>query len=346
MARKRNRNHSKANQANDKKPQQMEAFTFGDPTPVLDQRDLLGLSECYEYDGYYQPPVSYKGLAKALRSAVQHESCIDLKANMLASTFVPHKLLDRKTFKALAMDYLVFGNAHPRCIRNRLGKPLKLERMPAKYTRVRCQDPGFVFVPRFNVREEYEPHEVGHIMRPDIDQEIYGKPNYMSALNSALLNESATIFRRRYYENGSHAGFILYVSDPAQNEDDIKNMRQALKDSKGPGNFRNLFMYSPNGKKDGIQLIPISEIQAKDDFMNIKNVSQEDLLNAHRVPPILVGSTPRNAGGFGSPRDAAAIFYFNEVQPLQSDMQAINDWLGQEVVTFQDYNPPESSNNE
>ncbi|MFP3604649.1 hypothetical protein SB753_22365 [Paraburkholderia sp. SIMBA_053] len=42
-------------------------------------------------------------------------------------------------------------------------------------------------------------------------------------------------------------------------------MRAALKNSKGPGNFRNLFMYAPNGKKDGIQVIPVSEVTAKDE---------------------------------------------------------------------------------
>jgi len=51
----------------------------------------------------------------------------------------------------------------------------------------------------------------------------------------AWLNESATLFRRKYYLNGSHAGFILYMTNTAQNEADITNLRQALKDSKGPG---------------------------------------------------------------------------------------------------------------
>jgi capsid portal protein len=53
-------------------------------------------------------------------------------------------------------------------------------------------------------------------------------------------------------------------------------MREALKNSKGPDNFRNLFMYAPNGKKDGIQLIPVSEVTAKDEFFNIKNVTRDD----------------------------------------------------------------------
>ncbi|PWR30462.1 hypothetical protein, partial [Listeria monocytogenes] len=78
----------------------------------------------------------------------------------------------------------------------------------------------------------------------------------LSSLQSAWLNESATLFRRKYYNNGSHAGYILYLNDPQQNQDDVDNIRKAMKESKGPGNFRNLFIYSPNGKKDGVQLIP------------------------------------------------------------------------------------------
>ncbi len=55
-----------------------------------------------------------------------------------------------------------------------------------------------------------------------------------------------------YYANGSHAGFILYVTDPAQHEKDIEAMRDQLIKSKGMGNFKNLFYYALNGKADDI----------------------------------------------------------------------------------------------
>ena len=146
---------------------------------------------------------------------------------------------------------------------------------------------------------------------------------------AAQLERSATLFRRKYYENGSHAGFILYMTDAAQNESDIDDLRTALKNSKGPGNFRNLFMYAPNGKKDGIQLIPISEVAAKDDFGAIKNISRDDLLAALRIPPQLMGIVPQNAGGFGSISDAAKVWALNELEPLQAryrfEVVCVND---------------------
>ena len=48
---------------------------------------------------------------------------------------------------------------------------------------------------------------MSHLTGPNINQEIYGLPCYVLAIPSALLNESATLFRRKYYLNGSHARF-------------------------------------------------------------------------------------------------------------------------------------------
>ena len=144
---------------------------------------------------------------------------------------------------------------------------------------------------------EFKRGSICHLRVADINQEIYGLPEWLPALQSALLNEAATLFRRKYYQNGSHAGFILYMTDAAHNEDFVNDLRSAMRNSKGPGNFRNLFMYAPGGKKEGLQLIPISEVAAKDDFGAIKNISRDDQLAMLRIPPQLMAVVPQNAGG-------------------------------------------------
>ncbi|WP_293935592.1 hypothetical protein [Iodobacter sp.] len=58
-------------------------------------------------------------------------------------------------------------------------------------------------------------------------------------------------------------------------------------------------VYAPDGKKDGMQILPIWEVAAKDDFWNIKNVTRDDQLSAHRVPAQLMGIIPNNTGGLG-----------------------------------------------
>lgn len=237
----------------------------------------------------------------------------------------------------MALDYLTFGNGYLERRTSLTGRTLALQHTLAKFTRRGTDLDTYWFVRGWRDEHEFPAGEVFHLREPDINQEIYGVPEYMSALQAAWLNESATLFRRKYYNNGSHAGFILYISDPAQNEEDIKDIRKALKESKGPGNFRSLFLYSPNGRKDGIQLIPVSEVAAKDDFFNIKGASRDDVLAAHRITPQLLGVVPSNTGGFGAVVPSAQVFARNEIKPLQDRFREINDWLGQIVVDFEPY---------
>ena len=313
-----------------------ETFTFGEPTPVM-QGELLDYVESWLNGKWYEPPLSWDGLAKSFRASPHHASALYVKRNVLASTFIPHKLLDRATFSKFALDFLTFGNAYLEMPRNRLGGSLQLRHSLSKFMRRGAELDRYFFIQGYRKEHEFRRGSVFHLMEPDVNQEVYGLPEYLAALQSAWLNESATLFRRKYYNNGSHAGFILYLSDAAQQQGDVDALREALKKSKGPGNFKNLFMHAPNGKKDGIQVIPLSEVAAKDEFFNIKNVSRDDLLAAHRIPPQLMGVVPSNTGGFGAVAPAAEVFARNEIGPLQTRFAELNDWFGEQIVSFIPY---------
>jgi PBSX family phage portal protein len=323
-------------------PAKASSFTFGAPEPVLSRRDFMDSFECWRNGRWYTPPIDMTGLTRARFASPHHASAIQLRINLLVKHFIPHPWLDSETFEGLVLDFLVVGNAYPQVIQNIANRPMRIERPLARYVR-RGVDAGRFFQLNNDrgfgaLREhEFEPDTVFQLKAPDLNQDIYGVPEYIGALQSTFLNESATIFRRRYYENGSHAGFILYSTDSQVNQEDVDGLRDALKASKGPGNFRNVFLHAPGGKKDGIQLIPISEVAAKDEFLGIKNTSRDDILAAWRTPPQLLGIVPANAGGFGDVGKAADVFYPQEIEPLQSRFMGINRWLGEEVVAFRPY---------
>lgn len=323
---------------------QAQAFTFGAPEPMLNSREVWDYVECWANGKWFDPPIPLDALGRLLRANAQHSSAIYFKRNMLASTFQPSPRLSRADFSGFALDFIVFGNSYFERVDAISGKVLNLKHALAKYTRRSKDLNGFYFVRNWRDEHEFNPGTVFHLRQEDVNQEVYGLPEYLGALQSALLNESATLFRRRYYENGSHAGFILYLTDAAAQQDDVDKLREALKSAKGPGNFRNLFYYAPDGKKDGLQMIPIGEVAAKDDFLNIKSLSRDDVLAAHRTPPQLLGIVPNNTGGFGSIRDAAEVYFTNEIAPIQQRMMAVNEWLGQEVISFAPYQLPAAAN--
>jgi PBSX family phage portal protein len=313
-----------------------QVFSFGEPTPVLGGRQVFDYLECWFNGRWYEPPLSLDGLARSVGASVHLHSGLMFKRNLLSKTFIPHPMLSRAAFEQFALDFLCQGNGYLERRRSVLGGTWQLVPPLAKYMRA-APDALFYQVQGFKEEHAFEPGSIFQLREADLHQEIYGLPEWISALQSALLNESATLFRRKYYENGSHAGFILYMTDAAQTEADIDTLRQALKESKGPGNFRNLFVYSPTGKKDGIQLIPVSEVAAKDEFNSIKNQTRDDVLASLRIPPQLMGIVPQNAGGFGSIREAAQIYAANELEPIQTRVLQLNDWVGEEVIRFKPY---------
>ena len=281
---------------------------------------------------WYEPPLPLDGLARAYRASPHHSSAIMLKVNLVAASLEPTPLLSRSTFAKLVQDYLVFGNAYLEPRRNVLGGTIGLEHAMARWTRRGVQPGQYWWVPGVANPTELAPGVI-HILKPDVNQELYGVPEYLSALQAALLNEAATLFRRRYYLNGSHAGYILYATGDID-VNDTAALKAALKASKGPGNFRNLFVHAPNGKDGSLKILPIAEAGAKDEFLGIKNATAADVMAAHRVPPQLLGIVPAQGSAFGNPTDATAMFRELEIVPIQAAFLEINDAVGAEAIRY------------
>ena len=322
-------------------------FAFGAPEPALgDGRWFSDYLECVSNGTYFETPIPTHALAKSFRANPHHESAIRLKRNLIAKLFKPTPYLDMANFRALVLDYLIFGYGCLDRVDAKTGKPLRFERVLARYVRRSVDLKDFYYLQGSSCdaygyygHQGYVPYKFPHgqmymFMEPDIDQEVYGMPEYISALQSVWLNEAATLFRRKYYINGSHAGYLLYVNDADLEEEDVNALKETIESTKGLGNFKNIFMHSPGGSPKAIQLVSFGEAAAKDEFAGMKNVSRDDVLAAHRVPPQLLGIVPANSGGFGDVGKANETYLKNEIFPMLHVFKAINDELGLRVVDF------------
>jgi capsid portal protein len=147
-----------------------------------------------------------------------------------------------------------------------------------------------------------------------------------------LLSEAATLFRRNYYINGNHAGYILLTYDlPIDVNKDLANK---IKSGHAPGNFSNYFIgaQSKNGQraeqlKDKVQVLPIGEIGQKDDYERIKNVTRIEIFGMQRIQPALAAMIPDSSSGFGDIEKISRVNYENEVIPMQQIFEEINDYL-------------------
>lgn len=334
-------------QAQADEPSKAMAFSFGDAESVIDRRELTDYFEIWHNGRWFEPPLPMDRLAQVFNMAPQHRSAIGLKVNLLTGLHSPTAQLGTADFERFALDFLQMGNGYLEAVPNIRGGLARCKHAPARHVRAPKGGGGFYFVGLGGIglqrEHRFAEGAIFQLQQPDVAQEIYGLPEWLAALQSGLLNENATLFRRRYYLNGAHAGFILYVNDAFADQATAQKIAEKMKSAKGVGNFKNMFLYMPGGKKDGVQVLPIADVAAKDEFSGVKNISRDDMLAAHRVPPQLLGIVPTNSGGFGKVGEALDTFFQIEIAPIMRRMLSMNDFFGAEVLRFDNYSASDGS---
>lgn len=313
------------------------SFAFGDPEPVLSNNlvDYLGIFPSVN-DEFYLPPISYDGLAKCMGANGYHNSCIHFKKNMILLYFVASGVLSYEEMQKAALDYVVTGQFFLKVILNRLGGFLKLIRLPATAMRVGIKKDYFYRIltkgtgsslPGVSTKE-YKPGEVIHIKEPDIRQDIYGLPEYLGGLQSVLLSEDATLFRRKYYKNGAHMGYVLVTHDAGLDSDTVKNIHNKVSESKGPGNFRSLYINVPKSNtREPVKVVPVGDIATKDEFERVKRISKEEIIAMHRIQPGLAGLIPEGNGSFGDLNKIMEVYHLLEIEAMQKNFLLLNEYL-------------------
>lgn len=302
----------------------MQAVTFGEPETVSYWGNYSGLY-LDTVSGYYIPPVERSDLVKLSNMCAYHGAILRARVNMITSGYI-RGCLTRELVQQAVFNFLLFGDVGILKIRNRLGKINSLMVLPSLYLRRNAENETFI-IQQTGEDLKYSENDVIFISQYDPQQQIYGVPDYLHGMESAMLNTDATKFRRRYFKNGAHMGYILYTSDPGLDAELEKTIRHEIANSQGAGNFKSMFINIPGAAKDAVQVIPIGTTGTRDEFLHIKNVSAQDQLVAHRFPPGLAGIIPENNGGFGDTEKIRHAYYQDEVIPLR---RYITDCINQD----------------
>jgi PBSX family phage portal protein len=314
-----------------------DEFSFGDPEPCLTNNyaDYIGVFA--GTDDIYEPPVSIAGLTKLLRVNAQHGPILYFKRNMILKWFLTSGILTRLELAKFAFDYLYSGNAYFQKIENVFGKVIELKHLPSINMRKTTDPKVFIQLKSNGDKIPFKPGEVIHIKEYDPSQGVYGVPQYFGGIQSALLNEDATLFRRKYYKNGAHMGFIFAMNDPMMSTDSENALKKSIRESKGVGNFKSLFLNfkhlggnSANKQniEDVLKIIPIGDISTKDEFERVKNITLNDMLSMHRAMEALSGqASGEKKAGFGDLDKITKAYYNNEVVPMQHEIMQINEYL-------------------
>jgi PBSX family phage portal protein len=316
-------------------------FSFGDPEPVLSSNPVSYLGTFLDTLGeYYRPPVCLKGLANLMGANSYHGTILHFKKNMILKWFEPTRLLGKKDMQQLALNYVVTGNGYLQQLSNPFGRVNKLQNLPALPMRRARKHNHYIKLltnsdSMTGDKIEFQEGEVIHLKEPELKQDIYGMPEYLGGIQSVLLSEESTLFRRKYYLNGAHMGYILVTNDADLDEETAMQIEKQVTQSKGPGNFRSLYLnIGRSQSKEPVQIIPVGDIGTKDEFERIKNITEREMLAMHRMQPGLSGIIPQNTGGFGDIEKIMRVYHELEVTAMQEPFLELNELMGEEVVKF------------
>ncbi len=117
---------------------------------------------------------------------------------------------------------------------------------------------------------------------------IYTLPDYLSGIKSAFLSQDETRFQRRYYKNGMHVGFILYMTDLTMGPIVEENLAEALRKSCRVGNFSSRLINIPNDQEKGVQRTPVDKIGLKD---RIEGIKKNIIIRNQSGSPLLSGDS-------------------------------------------------------
>ncbi|MBE8574452.1 phage portal protein [Vibrio sp. OPT18] len=316
-------------------------ISFDVPESIM-KSDILSYTEVALTDGIYEPPIALDVFAKAARVNATHGSALYVKRNMLSSTLMLPGKIKRRDLKRFLDDCLIFGNGYLLAVRNRLSNEIvQFKHLPALYMRRKASLKEYCYKPKAfsdEGRIDYRSEQVFHWAEYDVTQEIYGLPQYVGAMPSIWLSEDATLFRRKYYVNGSHAGFLLYLNDPNMTAVQEEEIKAQMKKTGGLGAFKNLFINAKGRETSEPKLIPIGQLDAKDAFKDIKSKTTNDVLASHRVPLDLMSIDREGFAGSSDLNKVDRIFYKNELVPfLESICDELFDFCGEEIMTIKEY---------
>ena len=199
---------------------------------------------CADNGRYYETPISWYGLARQFGYASWHQSALFFKRNVLAGCFIPHKLLSRRRLVRSRLTGLCSAMRTLRCAATAcMGQWVFVTHWRSTPGAVPTSTLTGLFSPGLPITSSRlvqcvmcstrtstrDLRHAGVFRRPAVGQPAH----------------SADKFRKLYYDNGSHAGCIVYVNSAMADQESIDSLKKTLTDTRRGGAFKNVLLHAP-----------------------------------------------------------------------------------------------------
>lgn len=299
-------------------------------------------------DGFYTVPAATMSMLASLKIARSEaaeitEEQVETLNEWLTNVTPEGENIEELSTK-IAKDFVSFGNAFVEVQRIKVGQTKKyyLRCLPVTWCRPRKAAKDSIYPTHIGVSDEFEeafevtPQEVTDLPIFPIFEKIggveksivhlknyeptliyWGIPDWVSAKIWAELEYRIPKYNQSKFENGFTPSAIISLFGSA-NQDEAQQVVRAMKECfTGTGNNSKMFIQAlrdPTYKSD----VQVLNSAAEGEFLNLQNMSQTNIIAAHRWSVSLTGL--RTAGSLGTNQQIRSEFdivYNTVIRPMQ-----------------------------
>ena len=299
-------------------------------------------------DGFYTVPAATMSMLASLKTASAEAAEITDEQVVMLNEWLTNVTPEGENIEELsakiAKDFVSFGNAFVEVQRIKVGQTKKyyLRCLPVTWCRPRKAAKDSIYPTHIGVSDEFEeafevtPQDVTDLPIFPIFEKIggveksivhlknyeptliyWGIPDWVSAKIWAELEYRIPKYNQSKFENGFTPSAIISLFGSA-NQDEAQQVVRAMKECfTGTGNNSKMFIQAlrdPTYKSD----VQILNSAAEGEFLNLQNMSQTNIVAAHRWSVSLTGL--RTAGSLGTNQQIRSEFdivYNTVIRPMQ-----------------------------
>lgn len=291
-----------------------------------DKSSQLIKDDLEEAQGLIRPFFSFDGALELFYANPYHRRAVQLKANLLSNLEDDAKLEtatggNPKSFlQAFILNLELFGNGFIEIARDRLYILPSQEARVDKEKRVWQYTDNRKIALKARQLAYYSPRS-----------RYYGEPDYLAALSALHNSAKIDAFNSAFFDNSARAdkAIIFEGSEPTQEQMDAFSAFFGS-NFRGSWNAHKTLVVSAGGENAKVRFEDLSKTDDLS-FEKLKTINRDEIINAHGVPPRMMGVITSSQLGGGELIGQLHAFNQLTIIPKQEEIEWFFDAIGYPV---------------
>ncbi|MDR1008023.1 MAG: phage portal protein [Campylobacteraceae bacterium] len=302
----------------------------------ISSEQIVTVDKLASFNGIIEPFFDFDKVLKLYYANPYHRLCINIKSRVLSLSEESdlEKYLPNSTVKRFLRDSIrdleIFGNMFTEI--EGAGKYRAFYYMPAREARL---DNDFKIYQVNGYKKKEIPGSYYSYSSPM--SRHYGEPDYLASINQILTVQDINLYNNLFFKNGATPRLAVIFENSEPTQEQIDAFSEFFGSSfRGVENAHKTLIISSGTNLEGKDAkIRVEKLSADDDlsFEKLREISRNEIIAAHSVPPRLVGIV--NTGGWGGQSELIGqLHLFNEtvIKPKQEEIEEYFGSLGVKLV--------------